>query len=209
MVAAGDVYELVIQCEDSTLAVQCLNVLHFRQRGATVLTAINLIADWRTNCETQYRALMSSGMAIKRYACRSMIPYNTDFYETFLTPTLPGTRGVRLSPPLVAYVITWRTGAPGRRKRGRTYIPGVDNDQQAAGLLPSSFLTSYGNPFGNQVLARYGPTGLSAAAELGVWSRLNGNEDPPHDPAGFTPVTSFTFQPRLASMGTRRHGRGM
>jgi hypothetical protein len=208
MVAVGDVYELVIQCTEPTGTVQSINALHFRQK-AGFLSAINLIGEWRAACETQYRNLMSSGYAIRRYAARSLIPYNTDFYETFLEPTLPGTRGVRLCPLTVAQIITWRTGLPGRRKRGRTYIPGVNNDDQTAGLLTALYVTNTGNAFGNAVMSRFGPGGLSPQTEIGVWSRVNGNQDPPHDPAGFTPITAFTFQQRLGSMGTRRYGRGM
>jgi hypothetical protein len=207
---AGDVYELVVEWIDSAGTTKALNVFHFRQRGAPVLTAINLIAEFKANAQTQYRAMIASGFGIRRYAARSMIPYNTDFYETIENPTLTGTGGTTAVPAVCAGIITWRTGQPGRRKRGRSYLPGISiNNTDFAGRLAAVFIANTVNAFGNQVMTRWGPTGASTTTEIGVWSRLNAGPDPPFDPAGFTPITAFTAQPALGSMGTRRFGRGM
>lgn len=210
MTVAGDVYELAVEWIDSAGSTKCLNVYHFRQRGAAVLTAINLVAEFKTNISTQYRAMIASGFGIRRWVARSLIPYNTDFYELIENPTLTGTGGTTGMPAVAAGIITWRTGQPGRRKRGRSYIAGISmNNTDFAGRLASVFISNTVNAFGNQMLARWGPTGLSTTTEVGVWSRLNAGPDPPFNPAGFTPITQFTAQPAIGSMGTRRYGRGM
>ena len=209
MTVAGDVYELVVETIDSTNTTKCLNVFHFRQRGAPVLTAINLVAEWMANVQTEYRAIFANTFAIRRYVAVSLIPYNTDFYEAIQSPTLAGTGGSSSVPSVAAGIITWRTGQPGRRKRGRSYIPGISINNMTNGRLADIFILNTVNAFGNKVLARWGPTGLSTTTEIGVWSRLNAGPDDPYNPAGFTPITAFTAQPAMGSMGTRRYGRGM
>lgn len=208
MVAVGDVYELGVTWVESTQGTQCINVFHFRQTGA-FLTAINLIGEFRTGIETQYRALAASGLAIAKYSCRSLIPHNTDFYETTLAPSLPGTSGTGPLPPSSAIVFTWRTGIPGRKYRGRNYIPGLNAGQQQGGRVVSTFITNQMANFGNQMLTKWAPGVAGAVMEFGVWSRLLAGPDPPFAAVGFTPVISFTPQPYVATMGTRRWGRGI
>lgn len=208
MVAVGDVYELAVTWTESTQGTQCVNVFHFRQK-AGFLSAINLIGEFTTGVETQYRAMITSGMAISKYSCRSLIPHNTDFYETFPSPTRPGTGGTIPCPPVAAAIITWRTGLPGRRKRGRTYLAGINVNQQTGGRLAATFITNFMNVFADRCLSLWGPGGSSATTEMGVWSRLNAGENPPFSPAGFQVITAFTSQPAMGSMGTRRFGRGI
>jgi hypothetical protein len=208
MVAVGDIYELAVNWTEATQGTQCINVFHFRQK-AGFLSAINLIGEFQAGIQTQYRALVTSGLAISRYSCRSLIPYNTDFYETFPSPTLAGTGGTTPVPPVCAGIITWRTGQPGRRKRGRTYIAGISQTQHTGGRLSASFITTWMNAFGNQALSLWAAGGSSATTEIGVWSRLNAGPSPPFDPAGFQVITAFTAQPAMGSMGSRRFGRGI
>lgn len=208
MVAVGDVYELVVEWIDNSNTTKMLNVFHFRQK-AGVLTAINLIGEWRTYVENTYRMIPSSGAGIRRYSARSLIPFNTDFYETFLSPTIAGGGNANPCPSVVTAIMTWRTGLPGRRRRGRTYVPWISNNVHVNGVLGASFVQFNMGDFGNLMVSRFGPGGSSPTTEFGVWSRLNAGADPPFDPAGFTPVTAFTAQPALGSMGSRRFGRGM
>jgi hypothetical protein len=208
MVAVGDVYELAMQWTEATQGTQCLNVFHFRQK-AGFLSAINLIGEFQAGAQTEIRALIGSGMAIQRYACRSLIPYNADYYETTLSPTLAGTGGADVLPPQLAAIITWRTGAIGRRKRGRTYFAGLPQNFQTGGRLINTVLTNQGAAIGNKFMSLWGAGGSSATTEYGVWSRVNAGPDPPFLPAGFTVCTSFTVQPAMGTMGTRRWGRGI
>lgn len=206
MVAIGDIYELAVTWRDVTGTQQMINVYHFRQK-AGFLSAINLIGEWQSAMQTRDQGLRSSGAQLIKYSCRSLIPHNTDWYETTLA--VNGTLGAFTLPPSSAAIITWRTGLPGRRKRGRTYIGGVERSQHAGGLLTAAYTGTNMANFGNQVLAVFGAAGSSPTTEMGVWSRLNAGPDPPFNPAGFQVITGFTAQPALGTMGTRRHGRGV
>ena len=208
MVAVGDVYELAVTWVESTQGTQCVNVFHFRQK-AGYLSAINLVGEFVAGVETQYRAMITSALSITKYSCRSLIPHLTDFYESFPSPIRPGTGGTTPCPPVSAGIITWRTGLPGRRKRGRTYLAGININQQAGGRLSTTFITNYMSVFADRCISLWGPGGSSATTEIGVWSRLNAGPDPPFAAAGFQPITAFTCQPAMGSMGTRRVGRGI
>jgi hypothetical protein len=204
VVAVGDVYRLSVECLHVNGNVVMANVFHFRQK-AGFTSAINLIGDWRLVMETEFKLLFSGGCRIQKYSARSIIPLNTDFYES--THSIPGTGGANALPPLVAAVMTWRTGLPGRRKRGRSYIGGVDVSRDSGGFWSTTQLNNM-NAWGAKMMTVWGPGGTSATTEFGVWSRLNAGPVPPYAAAGFTPVTAYTAQVNAGSMGTRRRGRG-
>jgi hypothetical protein len=206
MVAVGDVYELAITWNEASSATQMVNVLHFRQK-AGFLSAINLVGEVKAGVETEMRAIVQSGVQLVKYSCTSLIPFATDFYEA--TYALAGTNGAGVLPMVCAQIITWRTGLPGRRKRGRTYFPAAASSNYSGGRWAALHVTNNMNAVGNKVLSVWGPGGSSATTEFGVWSRVLGNQLPPHDAAGFQIVTSFTSQSAVATMGTRRYGRGI
>lgn len=202
----GDVYELVVTCQETATSTYIINVFHFRAVTAGC-TATSLIVDWRTNVETAQRAIMSSGANIVRYECFNLIPYSTDWAEQRVT--LAGTGGSTPTAALVAWITTWRTTLPGRRYRGRTYWGPISTSFMLGGKINGATTSGPFWALPNAILTRYGATGTSPDTRIGVWSRVNGNQHPPHSPAGFTQIVSFTVQPNLGSMGTRRLGRGM
>jgi hypothetical protein len=205
--AVGDIYQMTITTQYVTGGVQMNNVFHFRQKGG-FLSAINLIGEWRVGCEAEHRACLSSQIHIIKYSARTLVPFNSDFYEA--TFALAGTDGLTPLPPLVAAIITWRTGLAGRRKRGRSYIGGLDrNEHGGNGTLSPTYVSTRITPFANKVYSVFGSGGTNPNAEIGIWSRLNAGPDPPFDPAGFQVMTSYTVQTRMGSMGTRRLGRGL
>lgn len=204
--APGDIYELVISLQETQNNTFTLQVFHFRALTSG-LTATSLIADWRANIETTHRVCVCTGVNIVRYVAFNLIPFQTDWAEQRVS--LPGTGASTLAPPLVAWVTTWRTALPGRRYRGRTYWGGMSSTGFLGGRLNSNGLTGAFFNLPNAILTRYGATGVSTDTRIGVWSRVNGGQSPPHSPAGFTQITSFTVQLNIASMGTRRIGRGM
>ena len=203
--APGDVYEFVIRSRDTAANVQCNNVLHFIALTPSC-TALQIVNDFRTNLETQYKAFMTTSVRIERYLAFNLIPFQTDSYEVAVS--VPGTRGGGNMPPLVCPIVTWRSGRMGRRYRGRSYLPGLSASDVANGALTGANITSQQFVWASAMMTRYGPTGTNNDFRLGVWSRVNGNQTPPHLPAGFTTVSSFTVQSALGSMGTRRVGRG-
>ena len=98
---------------------------------------------------------------------------------------------------------------PGRRYRGRTYWAMMSMAACNGGRLNGSATTGTFWNLANAINTRYGATGTSTDTRIGVWSRMNGGQTAPHNPAGFTQITGFQVQLNLASMGTRRIGRGM
>jgi len=203
---AGDIYEMAIYIQESQYLTYIVNVFHFRAINSG-LTANSLIVDWRANVETAHRACLHTGAQIVRYNAFNLIPFTTDTAEA--RPLTFGTAGSQHLPPIVSAVCTWRTSTPGRRYRGRSYIGPLTYADILSGRLQSAAITARFNPFANAILNRYGATGSSTDTRIGVWSRVNGNQSPPHSPAGFTQITSHTIQQNLGSMGTRRIGRGI
>lgn len=206
MSAPGDIYEFVITIQETNTSTYILNVMHFKAITSGC-TATSLITDWRTNIETLHRATIASAANIVRYHAFNLVPFSTDFAEQRVNVT--GTAGAGLLAPIVSWITTWRSALPGRRYRGRTYWGPMTTSASIGGKLNAS--TTAGTYFAlpNGILTRYGATGVSADTRIGVWSRVLGNQSPPHNAAGFTQITSFTVQANLGSMGTRRIGRGM
>lgn len=203
---AGDIYELVIYVQETANSHFSLNVFHFKAI-TTGCTATSLIADFRTNLEASYKALICSAGIIVRYVAFNLIPFNTDWAEQRVSVTC--TASPTMAPPLVAAIITWRTSLPGRRYRGRTYFGPLTTSDIQNGKILGGVTVGKWNTFGTNMLNRYGATGTSTDTRFGVWSRVLGNQTPPHSPLGFTQVTQFQTQTNLGSMGTRRVGRGM
>lgn len=56
--------------------------------------------------------------------------------------SLPGTRALGACPPQISAVITERTGIAGRANRGRIYVPAVPEQDQADGLLNTSYMAT-------------------------------------------------------------------
>jgi hypothetical protein len=204
--APGDIYELVIYNQETANNHYAINVFHFKAITSGC-TATSLIADFRANMETSYRALLVSAAVINRYVAFNLVPYNTDWAEQRVS--LAGTAGATMAPPLVAAIITWRTSLPGRRYRGRTYFGPLTTSDIQNGKILGGVTVGKWNTFGTNMLNRYGATGTSTDTRVGVWSRVLGNQTPPHNAAGFTQITQFQTQTNLGSMGTRRVGRGM
>jgi hypothetical protein len=204
--APGDIYELAITTQESNTLTLIVNVFHFKALTSGC-TATSLIVDWRTNIEPDHKICITNGASIVRYVAFNLVPYSTDWAEQRVTQG--GSNGSIMLPPLVAAVTTWRTSLPGRRYRGRTYWGPLGSADLNGGRLNQSVTTGRFAVMANKILARYGATGTSTDTRIGVWSRVLGHQLPPHDPVGFTQITGMTVQPNLASMGTRRIGRGV
>jgi hypothetical protein len=205
MTAVGDIYELAMTSTEVSSGLEMVNVFHFRQK-AGFLSAINLIGEWQVIAEDLWQLIICSGVAITKYSCRSLIPHNTDWYET--TTHQVGGLGTFPTPLVCAAVITWRTGLPGRRHRGRTYIGGIERSNQGAGRWANPVLTAMNN-LATEIMAVWSTDGQSTTTEFGVWSRLNAGPTPPFNPAGFRVVDGYTVQTPVCTMGSRKAGRGI
>jgi hypothetical protein len=204
MAAVGDIWRLTHVARDTSNQNPIVNTFHFR--AATVdFTAAALVADWIATIVPLWRPAVSGLTQMVRVRADSLVPYGEVPTET-LNATV-GSLITRSLPASVTARITWRTGIPGRRYRGRTFLSRITHEQCTDGRLGTTYMNTELTNYANGILNRYGPTGTYAHARIGVWSRVLGNEDPPHNPAGFTPITSFTLQESAGVMSTRRWGR--
>lgn len=201
----GDIYELVHEITEGTNGTKIINVYHFKALNSTC-TANTLIVDWRTAQESALRSTLANNATITRIQCFNLIPFQTDYAQ--LLPNTTGTSGGSSIAGLVATIVTWRTALPGRRYRGRTYLGPCVGVNCSGGVTATNLITGVYAVWANAVLNTFGATGTSTSARIGVWSRVLGNQKPPHNVAGFTQITSMNVQKNLGSMGTRRVGRG-
>lgn len=202
----GDVYEFRVQAEDTACLVQLVNVFHLLAVTPNC-TAFQIVQDWKQYLEGPWLGIPASSIRVQLYEAFNLYPFQTDSYKE--TVDKPGTRSYASEPPLIAGIFTWRTGRMGRRYRGRTYVGGVVTPDVTNGRLNAASIAAAWKTFGDAFMARWGAGGSSNDMRAGVWSRVNGNQKPPHNPAGLTTISSYTIQDRLGSMGTRRVGRGL
>lgn len=206
MSAPGDIYELAITQRSIGTTNITVNVFHFRA-VTSGCTATSLIADFRSGIESSWRTSHTSDAILERYLAFNLIPYNTDVAEQ--RTTLPGLNGAIPLPYVVSAIVTWRTALLGRQNRGRTYFGSVLQTDVVNGQITGYNSTSKYQALAQSMLNRYGATGTSPDIRMGVWSRVKGNQTPPHNAAGFTQISSFSVQQNVGSMGTRRRGRGV
>lgn len=94
-------------------------------------------------------------------------------------------------PKATQGLVRWRTGdfVSGKEIRGRTFIPALANDAQLVGVPSTTFKTTL-TTAGNTLL-----TSASAAGNLVVWSRKNGQA---------SQVSSFSVWDQFAVLRSRR-----
>lgn len=184
------------------------NVLHFRNRSGSGNIA-TLAAALRDNVvDGPYTGAVSDTVGFRSIQCRSLIPYGNQLDLNF---SMAGTRTDDANANQIAAVVTLKTVSASRRKRGRMYVYGtsVADIDALTGLFTSAHMTRVGALV----------TALEAYIDetdtdwdLGVWSRINGEELPPFPPtpviAGFENVTQFIARNNPGTFRTRRIGRG-
>lgn len=204
--AAGDVYRVSQQYIFFSQIV-CFNTFHVEDVSGSVGSA-GIASDWNTNIVPTFKANLSAMLGFTQLRVERIAPNGGDM--TIINLSGQGSASAAFYWPSVACaIITWRTALTGRRGRGRTYLPGMACTNVNADLvtLTATTTTRVGN-MATAIMNRYGPSG-AATPRLGVFSRLNSGGTPPFSTAGFNRVVSYTVQPYIGSMGSRRYGRGM
>lgn len=138
----------------------------------------------------------------------------------FTPPTIGAISTGDALPPQSAMVVTLVTGFTGRRKRGRIYLFGYMEADQAAGTWIGTTMTGVGSRLSG-FFNTYAAGGTNAAFELGVWSERtatgcvpgpNGKGhtvvDVPHPELAYTPVTGFTLRSIVYTQRRRVAGMG-
>lgn len=106
-----------------------------------------------------------------------------------------GARTGDMLPPQAAGVISWRTGLAGRKYRGRSYIPGIAEMDQAGGTLVAGAQANLDVLAG--AVNNYWPAAFSGTHV--IWHRDNTTP---------TPVSSWVIRPVVYTQRRRTLGVG-
>lgn len=190
--AVGDIFKLVVHWVAADPGNVMINTFHYRQDLALIFDTPeeDLVQAWIADAETSYSTAVTNTMSIVKYQVIPR-PAGAVSYEVSAT-TVGGATGDAL-PYQTSPLITWRTGIPGRRFRGRSYFPPTVEANQVGGVLTLSFRN------GLQAIAdglmEIGDGVNEAIWTLGVYSEIGPT---------FTPITAAVVNPLLATQRRRR-----
>jgi hypothetical protein len=235
-VANGDIFRLTLEGAYTAESIAVQHVLWFRQES--VLPVVDeaewLLTEFGENVlqDTPAAPLLdvqASGFQWLNLRCQKMLdPFEepvgaavpTIITGNGLDDAIPG--GVRAIPSVCSLVAKLISERAGRSGLGRIYFGGFANRAGATGAQFAN-LRDHGRWSGNCVsqiqaflhnlLVRYdGATDLSPPDGIrftwGVWSRKFGNQTPPHNPAGFSPMAGVLAQEVVRLQRRREYGVG-
>ena len=228
--AVDDVYQL--QLRSVYAGQQLMNTLHFRTKTAadpTPATALLLADDWKNAFRTaQVTTFNYSSWLLQQvrggtvsYTNRPCLRDGGIRIEGAFTGAVAGAVVGDGMPPQSAIVTTLSTGFSGRRRRGRLYLPGFQEQDQSAGQLIPGAVTFMQSLWATQ-MGKFGPGGSNATWQLGIWSMRTAtgcaprgvppwgmiNVDPPDPAAAYLDVTTATPKAIVYSQRRRTIGVG-
>jgi len=203
--STGDVYKLAVQ-SNFTGTDQIVNVFHYRQTddsGPISNKALALITAWETDAKAEYLACLSSRITLEKLEAKGV---NGSTEESEVNATDNGTGGAGDIVPLTsAPLISWRTGEAGRRKRGRSYMPPIEEALQDAGNLTSGAVDTYED---FTAVATEISTGDGDDFEMVIYSPEDLTATPPRPGTLITKVTGAIVQSVMGTQRRRRQGSG-
>lgn len=208
-VTFNECYQLV-QSTSFGSTIACLNVFHFGTESVGN-SANSLVVDWRDNIVPTWKTAVSADIAFKEVYAQQFMPSESAVASVTLSGT--GVSGAFPAPAVCAGVITWRTQFLGRRHRGRSYVAGLPYAYGGTSdgmKWMGNGVTFLGN-IANAILTRYTLGGNPYGFQLMVWSKITYDQlvNTADWRQAATMVTRYTVQPYIATMGSRRFGRGM
>lgn len=162
--SVGDVFELAITWKSDESPYVAVCTPKFRQENALILDTEgeDLVGAFRDKCESAMAACITSTLRLVRYTV-SPIPGTGSTYALDLGVTGPvGARAGDRLPPRVAAILSFRTATPGKRGRGRMYLPPASEGDNTLGR-PTADLQSALNAFGETMFADMLAGGLEFA----------------------------------------------
>ena len=197
--ANAEIYRVVQHW--SLHAQNCYNVLHFLADGTPDIET-GLIAGVRAAFVTGLaNAHFSNDLVLKDVMCFRIYPsLSRQYIQTYSDA---GTINGDSIPSTAAVVAQIRTAEGGRRARGRFYVPGIGTSQVNDSRFGAGTFTYLAN-----LVASFITPASAPRWRIGVLSRTLAGTAIPVNPVGFKVATSITFDPVLATMRTRRIGRG-
>lgn len=115
-----------------------------------------LIDAWINDVQTDYAGAVNAACQIVSYRA-SNIDGAPEVAELILSTPVSGGIGGECNAPQVAAEVLWKTGIPGRRNRGRTFMPPGSETYSNGGVWLSTYETAIANfaaallSFGNAV----------------------------------------------------------
>lgn len=227
---SGDVYRVVITAVSGLHMYQ--NVLCVRQDTEPDLTNTEFAA-FATDYITAIKATQTTGIVYLNWAATQLWGDGMSIvasqcrreggrqYGDAITGQA-GTTAGDLLPPQSAAVITLGTGQTGKRKRGRIYLFGQVETNQADGQWTTAYLTGLQTAWNTFMNLYKHPSGTNVNFTLGVWSERTAsgcvpapppqkghlNIETPRPELAFTPVTTHIIRPVVYTQRRRTRGVG-
>jgi hypothetical protein len=214
--AVDDVYRLTVRSMTNLNVYQ--NSWYFRRLSApdpSQADALALANDWKETL----RPLVCNDVIFTTWELRQVrgasVSYSVDpcnivggiLLQGGVTGSTAGTDTADMLPPQNAFVVTILTGLAGRRRRGRTYIYGVGEGQQASGSWFSAYEVVVSAAFAAQI-AQYATGGTDPNWRWVVWSHREASgcapsPSPPFSPTPVDPPSPGTAAADVVSYTTR------
>lgn len=189
-----------------------VHTLHFRAT-TSASTEQGLINTWQASCRTAYRACFKSPdepvQIITAQQVCGAVPLRAAVEEVEAAGSRAGTlaSGSDWSPQYVAVVTSLRTAFAGKSRRGRSYIGGVLDDNQGAGIITAGYKT---------LIDAYYATLLStfvggAVGDVWLWvvhSRKLAAVPGTQCQDSSSAVTTYIVRDQLGTMRSRKIGHG-
>ena len=139
--AIGDIFKLAV-VGAGPQGQQLVNTFHYRQQSTLILDTPgeDLVQAFQEHVEPFFLGPISLACELQQYQVRGITDI-TYGYDYILPAALPGGSSGQCSTPMVALIITWRTGLIGRSYRGRSYLWPVSETHIDAGQIDGSLMT--------------------------------------------------------------------
>lgn len=209
-VGTNEVVQVLVQGEIE--GQQCENVLYFRAEAPDPDAIAHLFADI-AECLLTLIPLLSESYTFHQLKGKIVSPAvgGEGIWEPVAGDIVAGASAGDSEPSYVAALISLRTTRAGRSGRGRVFIAGVPEGQTTRSLLNIESPLYIGLvAFVTCMLGKFRAHDVPAAGDYtwGVMSRKIGGVKPPFTAAGFAPITSAQVIKELATMRSRKLGKG-
>lgn len=203
----------------SLLGQTCINSFFFRSKSTAPSTTIpaemtRIHDDIQNKIHSGFRDQMSNQVQL---VASVLVNLNgSNFYEDVRSYVGQNGNIIAVSmPTTLAVVVGWYTAFRGRRVHGRTYIPGIPQNQVTGNDVSTAYLSGLASKL-NNIINWFGDGGSSTDCWMVCYSRKNGvttNPGPPpflvYSPLAGVPITHYVVDLPLGTQRHRKEGRGI
>lgn len=170
--AIGDFYTIQAQWRLTNGQLTAQNQFHFKQTVAVVFDTPeeDLVEAFKAEIEPAYKACVSGQWGIVNYVVKEQ-PSGLTLLEEAV-PDHSGLLSGDALPPQVATILSFRSTQPGRRGKGRVYLPPANEASSGTIGTPSTTLNDLVTDLGDELLALESNV-LYAGWQWSAWSEAN------------------------------------